>query len=153
MTVAELLKAALRNAALRTCEARQGWRNFKKDAAKLWQYQRFRFEPWFSQIWPFRSPAWLISLHALKGLLGFGKPGEGGDVMYLPDDHPIFDPKSTQLSTAEVVRRAFGHVTLTGQMSWEVARQREKRLARIVIGLEGPIAGSGSNLPLDMSAE
>ena len=53
---------------------------------------------------------------------------------YLPADHPVLDPKYDPLFTAEAARRAFAHVTLTGQMSWEVARQREERLARIVIG-------------------
>jgi hypothetical protein len=56
------------------------------------------------------------------------------DVIYLPADHPIFDPKNDPLFTAEAACRAFAHVTLTGQIAGEVARQREERLARIVIG-------------------
>ena len=53
---------------------------------------------------------------------------------YLPADHPILDPKYDPLFTAEAARRAFAQATLTGQIAWEVARQREERLARIVIG-------------------
>ena len=133
MTVPELIKAVLRIAAFRIYEAWQGWRNFKADAAELWQYQRFRFEQWFSQIWPFRSPAWLLSLRVPRDQVGFGKFGEKEEVMYLPDDHPIFDLKNDHLFTAEAASKAFSHVELPGQEDAEISKQREERLANIVI--------------------
>jgi hypothetical protein len=56
------------------------------------------------------------------------------DVIYLPADHPIFDPKNDPLFTAEAARRAFAHVDVTGQKDAEIARQPEELLANIVIG-------------------
>lgn len=65
MTVAKRLKAVRRYVALHTYEGRQGWRHFKEEATELWQYHCFRFEHWFSQIWPFRSLVWLLALSIL----------------------------------------------------------------------------------------
>lgn len=133
MTAADLLKAVKRNAALRIYEARQSWRHFKKEAVELWQYQRLRFGHWFSQIWPFRSPDQQISPRVPKDQ-GFGKYEEKEEVMYLPADHPIFDPKNDHLFTAEAARQAFSRVDLPGHEDAEIAVQREERLANIVIG-------------------
>ena len=133
MTVAKRLKAVRRYVALHTYEARQGWRHFKEDAAELWQYQHFRFEQWLNQIWPFRSPGWLISMRVPRDQFGFCKFGEKDEVMYLPDDHPIFDSKNDHLFTAEDASKAFSHVELPGQEDAEISKQREERLANIVI--------------------
>ena len=133
MTVAALYEGVQRNVALYTDEAWQGRRHFKEEAAELWQYPRFRFERWVSQIWPFWSPAWLKSSRMANDQ-GLGKSVEREDVIYLPADHPIFDPKTDQLFTAEAARRAFAHVDVTGQKDTEIASQREERLSTIVIG-------------------
>ena len=53
--------------------------------------------------------------------------------MYLPFEHPIFDPKNDHLFTAEAASKAFSHVELSGQEDAEISKQREGRLANIVI--------------------
>lgn len=54
--------------------------------------------------------------------------------MYLPADHPIFDPRNDHLFTAEAARQTFSHVVLPGQEEVEIAGQCEERLANTVIG-------------------
>jgi|GEM_PF-2436185 len=115
-----------------TYGTRQGWRHFKNDVVELWQYWCFLLEHRLHWGRPVRAPAWLLSKLALKGH-GLEKFGEEEDVMYLPVEHPIFDPKNDHLFTAEAASKAFSHVELSGQEDAEISKQREGRLANIVI--------------------
>lgn len=127
------LRRIRRYFALHTYVTRLGWRYFKNDVVELWQYWFFRLAFRRAKSLPFRVLALLHSKRVPKDH-GFGKYGEKEAVMYLPPDHPIFDPKNDHLFTAEAARQAFSHVDLPGQEEAEIAEQCEERLANFVIG-------------------
>lgn len=119
--------------ALHTYVTRLGWRNFNNDAVELWQYWCFRIKFRRAKSWPFRMLGRLHSKRVSKDQ-EFGKCGEKEVVMYLPADHPIFEPRNDHLFTAEAARQTFSRVDLPGHEDAEIAVQREERLANIVIG-------------------
>lgn len=94
-----------------TYETRQAWRHFNNDVLELWQYWCFRIQFRRAKSWPFRGLARLLSKRVPKAQ-GFGSFGGKAELMYLPADHPIFDPKNDLLFSKEAALKAFKHVNV-----------------------------------------
>jgi len=137
MTVTKLLKAVRRYVALHTYEGRQGWRHFKEEATELWQYQCFRFQHWFGQIWRFRSLAWLVSLRAPRDK-SFGRFG-GNEKMVALMKHvhrsDKFKFENVCKSVGDAMANADVYIEREHKELLEQARRkaREDRIGNIVI--------------------
>lgn len=128
-----------RYVALKTCQTRQAWACFKKDAIQLGQYWSFRFRICISNGWPFRPLAKLLS-RGVKNSHGFGTFDSNRDGLPLPANHPIFDPQNDRLFSKEAAIRAFEHIKMTEINDKSPAYAAEQNEAEELVRVQAQLA-------------